>query len=113
MKVLLYFGYELSLAAPEWAEMSDEVLVKNAKGRDPRRLAPAARTARFRGLLPQPLAGLLVDGIARLRNRCGFDGVYLDGTIEPGLLPTSATAAAIGRPTGACVPPIRFSPCGG
>ena len=75
MKVLLYFGYEFSSLAPEWAEMSDEVVVKNAKGPRDSRLASPPGATRLQGLLSEPLSGLLVrwdhtlDGSHGLRRR--------------------------------------------
>jgi hypothetical protein len=83
IKLLLYFGYELSSLAPEWGAMSDEVLVKSAGGglaggyhRQPeQRDYIVCYNSRWQDIL--------VEGIAGALDRYGFDGVYLDGTIEP------------------------------
>ncbi|MFQ6113960.1 MAG: glycoside hydrolase domain-containing protein [bacterium] len=83
IKLLLYFGYELSTLAPEWGELADEVLVKNPQGglaggyhRQPEQRA-------YIVCYKSRWQDYLVEGIAQALERYGFDGVYLDGTIEP------------------------------
>jgi hypothetical protein len=83
MKVLLYFGYEFSPLAPEWAEMADDVLLKNAKGVAYPGWHRLPEQRDFRVCYHSRYQDLLVDGIKRLMDRIGFDGVYLDGTISP------------------------------
>jgi len=85
IKLLLYFGFSFSSMAPEWGTMSDEVLVKG----------PAGELPNADGYYRQPeqrdytvcynnrWRDILLNGIARSLDRYGFDGVYLDGTIEP------------------------------
>ncbi|MFA5189397.1 MAG: glycoside hydrolase domain-containing protein [Verrucomicrobiia bacterium] len=83
IKLLLYHGYEFSSLAPEWGEMADETLVKNASGgytggyyRTPeQRDYIVCYNSRYRDFL--------LDGVAKALARYGYDGVYLDGTIEP------------------------------
>jgi hypothetical protein len=83
IKLLLYFGYEFSTIAPEWGTMSDEILVKGTGGgytggyhRQPeQRDYIVCYNSRWRDIL--------LNGIASSLDRYGFDGVYLDGTIEP------------------------------
>ena len=83
IKLLLYFGYELSTLAPEWGELSDDVLVKSPQGgsaggyqrRPPQRDYIVCYNSEW--------ADRLVKGIAEALDRYNFDGVYLDGTIEP------------------------------
>lgn len=83
IKLLLYFGYELSTLAPEWGALSDEVLVKTPQGAftggyqrqpDQRDYIVCYRSA---------WGDRLAEGIAWALKHYGFDGVYLDGTIEP------------------------------
>ena len=83
MKVLLYFGYELSSLAPEWAEMWDKVLVKNAKGDVAGGWHRLPEQRDFRVCYHSRYKEFLLEGIKRFRERLGFDGVYLDGTIMP------------------------------
>ena len=83
MKVLLYFGYELSSLAPEWADVSDEVLVKNAQGAVTPGWHRLPEQRDFKVCYGSRWQETLVAGIGRLMDRCKFDGVYLDGTVEP------------------------------
>ncbi|MFA6561817.1 MAG: hypothetical protein WCV00_07890 [Verrucomicrobiia bacterium] len=83
IKLLPYYGYEFSSLAPEWGEMSDEVLVKTTAGgytggyyRGPdQRDYIVCYNSRWRDIL--------LRGIERSLTRYGYDGVYLDGTTEP------------------------------
>jgi len=83
IKLLLYHGYEFSSLAPEWGEMADETLVKTASGgytggyyRTPeQRDYIICYNSRYRDFL--------LDGVAKALARYGYDGVYLDGTVEP------------------------------
>jgi hypothetical protein len=83
MKVLVYFGYEISSLAPEWAEMSDSVLVKDTKGVAHPGWHRLPEQRDFHVCYHSRYQDLLVDGIRRLLDRPGIDGVYLDGTIQP------------------------------
>ncbi|MGQ9479593.1 MAG: glycoside hydrolase domain-containing protein [Thermoproteota archaeon] len=83
IRILLYFGYELSTLAPEWGELADEVLLRNPQEglaggyyRHPeQRDYVVCYNSRWQDRL--------VEGVAQALERYGFDGVYLDGTIEP------------------------------
>ncbi|MEN6494493.1 MAG: glycoside hydrolase domain-containing protein [Thermoguttaceae bacterium] len=83
MKVLLYFGYELSPLAPEWAEMADDVLIKNTKGASTPGWHRLPEQRDFHVCYRSRWKDVLLDGITRFRERMGFDGVYLDGTAVP------------------------------
>ncbi len=83
MKVLLYFGYELSPLAPEWSEMSDEVLRKNTKDVAMPGWHRLPEQRDFGVCYQSRWKDVLLEGIGRFRERMGFDGVYLDGTIVP------------------------------
>ena len=83
MKVLVYHGYELSSLAPEWAELSDEVLVKNANGEITPGWYRLPEQRDFKVCYNSVWADRLADGIEQAQKRYGFDGLYLDGTIEP------------------------------
>ena len=83
MKVLLYFGYEISSLAPEWAEMSDEVVVKDAKGVAHAGWHRLPEQRDFKVCYQSRWQDVLLEGITGLMDRTGFDGVYLDGTISP------------------------------
>lgn len=83
MKVLVYHGYEFSPLAPEWAELHDEVLVKNAKGEITPGWYRHPEQRDFKVCYNSVWADRLADGIETARNRYGYDGLYLDGTVEP------------------------------
>ncbi len=83
IKLLLYFGYELSTLAPEWGELSDDVLVKNPQGRLAGGYQRRPPQRDYIVCYKSEWAERLVEGIAEALDRYGFDGVYLDGTIEP------------------------------
>lgn len=83
MKVLVYFGYEFSPLAPEWAELSDQVLVKDAKGQPTPGWYRHPEQRDFKVCYNSLWRDRLADGIEQAAGRYGFDGLYLDGTIEP------------------------------
>ncbi len=83
MKVLVYHGYEFSPLAPEWAEMHDDILVKDSKGAIWSGWYRPPEQRDFKVCYASVWRDRLADGIERARQRYGFDGVYLDGTIEP------------------------------
>ncbi|HID06676.1 MAG TPA: hypothetical protein EYP10_05955, partial [Armatimonadetes bacterium] len=82
IKVLLYFGFEMSDAANEWRWLKHELAG----------IKPKARTQlRIRSLSPpqtyfaidhgaQPYQDYLIGGIVHLMRKYDIDGVYLDGT---------------------------------
>lgn len=84
MKVLVYEGYELSPLAPEWAELHDEVLVKDAKGgygswwwfRPPDQRD-------YKVCYNSVWRDRLADKIELAMGRYGLDGLYLDSTSTP------------------------------
>ncbi|MEW6754921.1 MAG: hypothetical protein AB1505_28650 [Candidatus Latescibacterota bacterium] len=83
MKLLLYFGYELSSLAPGYVDLADEVLVKNVEGEVMggwcRMPAQRANKVCYHSVWADRLA----EGIADALDRYGADGVYLDGTTVP------------------------------
>ncbi len=83
MKVLVYHGYEFSPLAHEWAELHDEVLFKNSKGEVTPGWYRHPEQRDFKVCYNSVWADRLADGIERAQQRYGFDGLYLDGTIEP------------------------------
>jgi len=82
-KLLLYFGYELSTLAPEWGELADEVLVKNPEGGLAGGYHRQPEQRDYIVCYNNKWQDRLVEGIAQALERYGFDGIYLDGTIEP------------------------------
>ena len=102
IKLLLYFGYEMSNIAPEWPLYARECLVRSPD-------APLPTTGGYRRKPTQrayivcynsPWQDFLADGIARMVRDYGIDGVYLDGTIEPWGCPNHAHGCGYRRPDG-------------
>ncbi|MCX6898549.1 MAG: DUF6067 family protein [Verrucomicrobia bacterium] len=83
VKVLVYHGYEFSPLAPEWAELHDEILVKDAKGNIHPGWYRHPEQRDFVVCYNSVWRDRLADGIERAMKRYGFDGLYLDGTVEP------------------------------
>ena len=82
IKVLTYFGYEISSMAPIWSGLSEEVAM-----RDPERYhggwwrVPFQRD--YRVCYNSRYADLFINGIANIMDSCHTDGIYLDGTAQP------------------------------
>jgi len=83
IKVLLYFGYELSTLAPEWGKMADEVLVKDIKGNFTGGYHRLPEQRAYIVCYNSKWQNYFTKGISQALENYGFDGVYLDGTIEP------------------------------
>ncbi len=79
MKILLYFGYEMSTIAPEWDEFSKLFLVRPRAGGYTRLPEQTAYVVCYRSRW----ANFLVEGIQEVMKRYGVDGVYLDTTTLP------------------------------
>ncbi|NPV46932.1 MAG: hypothetical protein HPY69_08230 [Armatimonadetes bacterium] len=85
IQVLVYFGFQISDAAPEFAEWMDQV----ANWYEPRRYSydsgldnypPKPTQTVYRVCYQSAWADFVVAGAARCMDEFGVDGVYLDGT---------------------------------
>lgn len=83
IRLLLYFGYELSTLAPEWGDLADQVLVKNPEGGLMGNYQRQPEQRDYIVCYNSEWRDRLANGIAQALDRYGFDGVYLDGTIVP------------------------------
>ncbi|HNX35382.1 MAG TPA: DUF6067 family protein [Kiritimatiellia bacterium] len=83
MQVLVYQGYELSPLAPEWAELHDEVLVKDAKGAYESCWIRPPDQRDYKVCYNSVWRDRLAEKIEWAMARYGFDGLYLDSTIMP------------------------------
>jgi hypothetical protein len=83
MKVLVYQGYEFSPLAPEWAELHDEVLEKNAKGDYVSFWFRPPDQRDYKVCYNSVWRDRLAEKIELAMARYGFDGLYLDSTIMP------------------------------
>ena len=87
IKVILYFGFQLSEKAPEWPVFKDEVIATRTvpdltvRGIDRYPGEPEQFVNRI--CYNSVMQDLLVDGIARLMDEYDIDGVYLDSTAYP------------------------------
>lgn len=79
----LYFGYELSSLAPEFGELADQVLVRNPAGNFAGGYWRQPPQRDYIVCLNSIWGEKLLAGMVEAIDRYGFDGVYLDGTIEP------------------------------
>lgn len=83
IKVVPYFGYEVSTISPVWSKYSEECTSTNAAGNHslgwsrmpPQRCTKVCYASDFRFDF--------VDAVDKLLDRIPFDGIYLDGTNTP------------------------------
>jgi len=79
IRLLLYFGYEMSDIAPEYPHYSHECLVYPRAGGYTRKPDQTAYIVCYRSHWQDFMAA----GIAKMMDEYGIDGVYLDGTANP------------------------------
>lgn len=79
IKLLVYYGYEMSNIAPEWELYSDEVLVYPRAGGYKRKPEQTAYICCYKSAWQDYLAW----AIAKTMDEFDIDGVYLDGTANP------------------------------
>lgn len=83
LKVIPYFGYELSTLAPEWAELHDRVLVQHPDGRFEGGWQRYPPQRDYMVCYGSEWQERWLAGIAWMLDAYGFDGLYLDGTTMP------------------------------
>jgi hypothetical protein len=83
IKVSPYLGYELSTLAPEWADTADRILVKDADGNLSGGWQRWPPQRDYMVCYNSPWQERFVEGVARMLDDYGFDGIYLDGTTMP------------------------------
>jgi hypothetical protein len=83
IKLLLYFGYELSTLAPEWGELADELLVKNPEGGLAGGYHRQPEQRDYIVCYNSKWQDFFLEGLSWALESYGLDGVYLDGTIVP------------------------------
>ena len=85
IKVIPYFGYEISTLAPYWGEYGLQFSRKESKNHKPGwhwYRQPPQRALQVCYSDPE-LRKLFVSGIQKLIETFNFDGLYLDGTVDP------------------------------
>jgi len=83
MKLLLYFGFLISDLAPEWQKFGDECVMEPRGGYEPYNYPPQPLQNAYKVCYRSVWQDFLADGIARVMDEYGIDGVYLDGTADP------------------------------
>ena len=83
IKVLPYFGYELSTMAPVWTDLKEDVILRLSDGniRGGWWRVPFQRD--YTVCYNNEYADYFINGIEKLMDTYNFDGVYLDGTSRP------------------------------
>ncbi|MGQ9731093.1 MAG: glycoside hydrolase domain-containing protein [Candidatus Zipacnadales bacterium] len=104
IKLLLYFGYEISNIAPEWPLHSEECLVYPRAGGYKRQPEQTAYIVCYNS----PWQDFLVDGIAKMIDEYDIDGVYLDGTANPWGCANLHHGCGYERPDGTIGPTYTF-----
>lgn len=83
IKVIPYFGYEISTLSPYWAQMGEEVMLKETeKGynwawyrQPPQRALKVCYNSKWQDIF--------ADGVEKLMDEFGFDGIYIDSMVRP------------------------------
>lgn len=83
IRVLPYFGYELSALSPRWSELGDSVLVRDKEGDLEGGWWRVPFQRDYIVCYHSEYAELFLKGVERLMDECHVDGVYLDGTGRP------------------------------
>lgn len=83
LKMLVYFGYEVSTLVPEWADMHERILIKNSDGRFRGGWQRQPPQRDYMVCYKSDWQEKWLNGIAWMMDEYGIDGVYLDGTTMP------------------------------
>lgn len=83
IQALLYFGFLISDAAPEWNEFGTRTLVTPKRGYPIFHYAPQIDQSAWTVCLRSSWGDFVVDSIAKAMDKYDIDGVYLDGTEYP------------------------------
>jgi hypothetical protein len=100
LHLLLYLGYELSDAAPEWDRWHEECLVHPRRGGYKRKYQPESDQTAYIVCYRSAWQDFIADGVDRLMREYDIDGVYLDGTSEPWGCANTSHGCGYRRPDG-------------
>ena len=84
IRVLVYFGYEISTMNPLWSEYAEEVLNETDSGKQTGGWYRVPFQRAYKVCYNTKWRERFLRGIERLMDACSVDGVYLDGTSRPG-----------------------------
>lgn len=104
IRLLLYFGYEMSDIAPEYPFYGEECLVFPRAGGYMRQPPQTAYIVCYRS----PWQDFLAEGITRMMDEYDIDGVYLDGTEYPFACRNQRHGCGYRRPDGSTAPTYPF-----
>jgi hypothetical protein len=104
MKLLVYFGYEMSNIAPEWDEWGPKCLVAPRAGGYKRKPEQTAYIVCYRSAWQDFIA----HGMQKALRDYDLDGVYLDGTSEPWGCANTQHGCGWTRPDGKVSPTYSF-----
>ncbi len=96
IRLVLYFGYEISNIAPEWPLYSAECLKFPRGGGYHRQPEQRAYIVCYNS----PWQDFMAEGIARMMDEYDIDGVYLDGTANPWICRNVHHGCGYRRPDG-------------
>ena len=80
IKVLTYFGYELSSMSPEWSRLEDHVTFRGSQNQLSGGWWRVPFQRDYVVCYNSEYADLFIDGVTKIMDECHTDGVYLDGT---------------------------------
>ena len=84
IEVIPYFGYEMSSMNPLWGKMIDKVVdIGTADGRKKGGWYRVPHQRAYVVCYDSEYGDMMYEGITKLVEKMGFDGVYLDGTNSP------------------------------
>ena len=83
IKVMPYFGYELSAMSPVWSDIHDKVLTKYSNGRLDGGWWRVPFQRDYCVCYNSDYADYFVEGIKKIMDEYNIDGVYLDGSARP------------------------------
>ncbi len=82
IKVLPYFGYELSSLSPLWKDRADEALLSDKSGRQAGGWWRVPPQRDYIVCYNSSWQDTFVEGLTKLVREFGFDGIYLDSTLN-------------------------------
>lgn len=83
IRVIPYFGFEISTLSPYWQMMGEEVMIKETEKnynaswyrQPPQRALKVCYNSKWQDIF--------ADGIAKMMDEFGFDGIYIDSMVRP------------------------------
>ena len=83
IKVIPYFGFEISTLSPYWSMMGEEVMIKETEKyynaawyrQPPQRALKVCYSSKWQDMF--------ADGIEKMMDEFGFDGLYVDSMVRP------------------------------